>query len=168
VNYINARAAKNTTMEDIIIREATTDDIDTLLQFEQGVIAAERPFDETYKEDPINYYNLPNMIEAPHIHLVVAELNGEVIGSGYARIEKALHFLKHAHHAYLGFMYVLPLHRGKGVNKQVIERLGKWAIDNGITELRLEVFDDNKPAIKAYEKAGFSKLLVEMRKAVVV
>ena len=155
-----------TIMDEIIIRAATMDDMHTLLQFEQGVITAERPFDDTYKEDPINYYNLPKMIEAPHIHLVVAELNGELIGSGYARIEKALHFLKHTHHAYLGFMYVLPAYRGKGVNKQVIEHLGKWALDNGITELRLEVFDDNLPAIKAYEKAGFSKLLVQMRKPV--
>ena len=32
-------------MEDIIIRKATHDDLDTLLIFEQGVISAERLFD---------------------------------------------------------------------------------------------------------------------------
>ncbi len=73
--------------DNISIRKATLADMDTLLQFEQGVITAERPFDPTLKEEHINYYNLPELITAPHCHLVVAELAGELIGSGYARIE---------------------------------------------------------------------------------
>ena len=57
-----------------------------------------------------------------------------------------------------------PAHRGKGVNKLVIEALTKWAISQNMTELRLDVYDENSPAIRAYEKVGFSKHLVEMRK----
>ena len=33
------------------IRHATLDDLETLLSFEQGIIAAERPFDETLRSD---------------------------------------------------------------------------------------------------------------------
>jgi len=73
-------------MDEIIIRPATFADMDTLLRFEQGVITAERPFDSTLKDEHINYYDLVGMIERPDIELLVAELNGELIGSGYARI----------------------------------------------------------------------------------
>ena len=152
-------------MDEIIIRPATFADMDTLLRFEQGVITAERPFDSTLKDEHINYYDLVGMIERPDIELLVAELNGELIGSGYARIEEAKVYLKHPKHAYLGFMYVDPAHRGKGVNQKIITALKKWAAEKKVYELRLQVYYDNLPAIKAYEKIGFSKLMIKMRSA---
>ncbi|MGG9962845.1 GNAT family N-acetyltransferase [Ferruginibacter sp. SUN106] len=150
-------------MEQIIVRKATLDDMDTLLLFEQGVIAAERPFDITLKNDPIRYYDIEKMITAAHVELLVATLNSTIIGSGYARIENAKPFLRYEQYAYLGFMYVLPEYRGKGVNKLIIDALAGWSASKNITELRLEVYQNNEPAIKAYEKTGFTKLLVEMR-----
>jgi RimJ/RimL family protein N-acetyltransferase len=150
-------------MDQIIVRKASLKDLDTLFRFEQGVIAAERPFDSTLKSGHIHYYNLEEMITAPHIELVVAELENQLIGSGYARIEKAKHYLQHAHHAYLGFMYTDPKHRGKGVNRRIIEALKNWASAQNIAEFRLEVYVNNLAAIKAYEKAGFSPHMLEMR-----
>ena len=150
-------------MQNITTRKATLADMDVLLQFEQGVIAAERPFDPTLQENHINYYNLNELITAPHIQLIVAELDGELIGSGYARIERSKIYLRHQQHAYLGFMYVLQQHRGKGVNKIVINALKEWAVSKGITELRLEVYYKNTPAIKAYEKVGFISHMIQMR-----
>jgi GNAT superfamily N-acetyltransferase len=147
----------------IIIRPAVESDMDTLLRFEQGVIAAERPMDPTIKEGPINYYDLQAMLHSPDIHLVLAELDHTPIGSGYARIERGRHYLKHSHHAYLGFMYVEPTHRGKGVNQLIITALKAWAQSRQITELRLDVYHTNTNAIRAYEKAGFSQHLIQMR-----
>src|SRR5262245_22486335 len=110
-------------MENIITRKAVMADMEKLLQFEQGVISAERPFDGTLKPDPLHYYDIKQMIDAPHIELLVAELNGEIIGAGYARIEAAKHYLSHPVHAYLGFMYTDPGHRGKSVNKMIMDAL---------------------------------------------
>jgi ribosomal protein S18 acetylase RimI-like enzyme len=152
-------------MQAISIRSALPDDLDTLLGFEQQIILAERPFDPTLQEGHINYYDIAQMIKAPHIEVAVAVSGSEVIGSGYARIEDSKIYLKHPKHAYLGFMYVRPEYRGKGVNKKIIEALQQWAGARGITEFRLDVYHDNLPAIAAYEKAGFTKLLVEMRMA---
>jgi len=76
-------------MNEINVRKAGLQDMNTLLRFEQGVIAAERPFDECLKKDPIHYYDLAHMIAADDIELLVAELDGRPIGSGYARIENA-------------------------------------------------------------------------------
>jgi len=150
-------------MEIITVRTAVPADLDILLGFEQGIIAAERPFDPTLKEGHINYYDIAEMIKASHIEVVVAEFGNEIIGGGYARIEPSKTYLKHREHAFLGFMYVKPEHRGRGVNSMVIEALKQWAVTQGITEFRLQVYNDNLPAIKAYEKVGFTGYLLEMR-----
>jgi ribosomal protein S18 acetylase RimI-like enzyme len=150
-------------MEEINIRTASLNDLDVLLRFEQGVINAERPFDSTLKNKNIEYYDIVEMITASHIELVVAEMEGEVVGSGYARIQNSKPYLKHQQYAYLGFMYVHPEHRGKGINKEIIEALKKWVLSQNITEMRLEVYNNNLGAIKAYQKFGFTEHMIEMR-----
>ena len=150
-------------MQKLIIRKAILEDMDTLLTFEQGVITAERPFDCTLKSSKTHYYDIEKMITTSHVELLVAQLDKELIGCGYARIENAKPYLKHLQHAYLGFMYVKPEHRGKGVNKMIIDALVKWSAAENITELRLDVYQENNAAIKAYEKSGFVKHMVQMR-----
>lgn len=145
------------------IRPAVMEDLSRLRSFEQALIAAERPFDPTLADDPINYYELEQMIQATEVRLVVAEYDGEIIGSGYARIEISKSYLRHKRHAYFGFMYVLPEHRGKGVNGQIMEHLKEWTLLQRVEEIRLDVYMENVPAIKAYEKAGFRLLKTEMR-----
>ena len=148
----------------MLIRKATIEDLPVLLQFEQGIITAERPFDSTLKPDPISYYDLKAFITSTDVQVLVAEIDGEIAGSGYARIKKNPDaYYDFEKYAYLGFMYVLPAYRGMGVNQAIIEELKKWAVEQGLTEIRLEVYNDNIGAIKAYEKAGFKKRMIEMR-----
>ncbi|MEP7198112.1 MAG: GNAT family N-acetyltransferase, partial [Saprospiraceae bacterium] len=102
-------------------------------------------------------------ITDPDVEVVVAELDKEIIASGYARIQKSKPYLRHSTYAYLGFMFVVEEHRGKGIINLILDALKKWTGSKGITEMRLEVYNDNLPAIKAYEKAGFKKHMIEMR-----
>ncbi|SEN84764.1 Ribosomal protein S18 acetylase RimI [Mucilaginibacter gossypiicola] len=148
----------------MLIRKATNDDLPVLLQFEQGIITTERPFDSTLKPDPISYYDLKAFIASAEVQVLVAEIDGEIAGSGYARIKKNPDaYYDFEKYAYLGFMYVLPAYRGRGVNQAIIEDLKKWAADQGLAEIRLEVYNNNIGAIKAYEKVGFEKRMIEMR-----
>ncbi|MFI5132172.1 MAG: GNAT family N-acetyltransferase [Chitinophagales bacterium] len=149
--------------DEVKIRKATLSDLEQLYIFEQNIIQAERPFDPTLKRERTNYYDLKEMITAVHVEVVVAESDNRIIGSGYARIEKSKTYLQHSNHAYLGFMYVLPEFRGKGINKRIIETLQDWAMLQNVPELRLEVYYENINAIKAYEKIGFSKHMLQMR-----
>ena len=150
-------------MEKIKIRPANIKDLETLFEFEQGVIEAERPFDPTLKPGHINYYDFHEMINSDYVQLLVAEVDGIIVGSGYARIEKAKIFYKHPVYAYLGFMYVRPEYRGKGINKEIINALQSWSVSKNVSELRLEVYYDNLPAINAYDKTGFTNYLIQMR-----
>lgn len=150
-------------MKNILIRTASEADLEILLAFERGIIAAERPFDSTLKTGEIHYYDLGQLITRPDAEVVVAEIDNEVVGSGYALIRKAQDYLRHSHYAYLGFMYVTPERRGMGVNQLILGSLKQWALGRGINEIRLEVYEDNVVARKAYEKAGFKGNLLEMR-----
>ena len=150
-------------MNHFTTRQARLDDLEILYRFEQGIITAERPFNETLKPGRINYYDLKEMLTLPHVHIAVAIDGDKIIGSGYARIDSSKHYLQHQQHAYLGFMYVEPEYRGQGVNQLIIEALAAWSMSRGIYELRLDVYNNNASAIRAYEKAGFERHLVEMR-----
>lgn len=147
----------------INIRPASLADIPLLQVFEQGVINAERPLDINLQDNDIHYYDMQALIESPQAHLLVAEINNELIGCGYARLQESKPYHKSDRYAYLGFMYVTPNYRGQGVIQQIISKLKDWAKANHAQELVLEVYHNNSAAIKAYEKLGFTKKLIEMR-----
>ncbi|MFB0938205.1 MAG: GNAT superfamily N-acetyltransferase [Candidatus Azotimanducaceae bacterium] len=147
----------------ITTREARLEDLTILLEFEQGIIDFERPFDLTLKDEKISYYDIKAMILSEDVFVAVAVNGDEVVGSGYARIEVADPYLKHKKFAYLGFMYVKENARGKGVNGLVVEALNTWIRSQGVDEVRLDVYYENPGAIRAYEKVGFKKLLINMR-----
>jgi len=150
-------------MENIKVRKAKLADLPELLEFEQGVVAAERPFDKSYKDGKITYYDLERLISADDSELVVAEFEGRLVGSGYALIKEAKPHIKYRHFSYLGFMYVDSLYRGKGINQLIVNTLTEWSKSKGVYNMHLEVYDQNQAAIRAYEKAGFHRGLVEMR-----
>ena len=150
-------------MSSITTREAKKEDLNILLEFEQGVIAAEKPFDSFLKREAITYYNIEELITSEKVHLVVAILEKEIVGSGYVRIEKSKSYHKNKLHGYIGFIYVKPTHRRKGISTIVLESLKEWGKNKGINELRLDVYNNNIAAINSYERFGFNKSLLNMR-----
>jgi ribosomal protein S18 acetylase RimI-like enzyme len=146
------------------IREAVLEDLPILKEFEQGLIQYERPFAKNLKKDPITYYDLEDLIMRKDALVLVAILENEIIASGYALIiENSKTYLNFEHYAYLGFMYVAPEHRGKGVNGKITEKLLDWANSHNISEIQLDVYAENDSAIKAYRKMGFKPDLLKMR-----
>ncbi len=150
----------------ITTRRATPADVAILLEFEQGIIRAERPWDPTLQPDPISYYDVGAMIEAEDYEVIVAVDGDLIIGSGYAKEKASDHYVEPAIHCFLGFMFVRDEYRGRGINGLVTEALLNWARARGLTEVRLRVYEDNAGAIRAYDKAGFKKHLVEMRRKI--
>jgi len=153
----------NTDIKNTTIRSAVNDDLPKLSQFLQLLVDAERPFDPTLKEGEIFYYNIEGLIADKATEVLVVENNNEIIACGYAQIRSAKEYEKHEWFGYLGFMFVSPEFRGKGINSLLINDLKKWILAQGITEVRLEVYAENEAAVKAYEKAGFKKLITTMR-----
>lgn len=150
-------------MSDILIRDAVAEDLSVLLEFEQGIIAAERPYDPTLAADPISYYAIKCLISDASSKVVVAALDEKIIGSGFATILKAKDYVAYDTYVNFHFMYTDSENRGKGVNAMIMQRLKEWAYSKEIFEIRLTVYEDNLPAIRAYEKVGFKKHIIEMR-----
>lgn len=145
------------------IRKAVSKDLHTLKEFEQEIIKFERPFDSNLKQDPIEYYDLLELIQREDAQVLVATVDGEIVGSGYALIKNSLPYKKPEQYAYLGFMFVSPEYRGKRINGKIIEGLMNWAKEKKITEIQLDVYAENKIALNAYLKRGFKPSLLTMR-----
>src|SRR5579872_5238687 len=75
----------------VIIRKATSDDRQTLSDFEREAGHAGR---------------WDNFIHSRRAVVAVAECNKKLIATGYASIEHSEPFLSHAQHAFIGFLYV--------------------------------------------------------------
>ena len=146
-----------------IVRLAAKEDLPILDKFMDGLVNAERPMDPTIKDGKVVYYELSSFIDNEDSALYVVELKNEIVASGYAKRKGDRHYLKHDKQAYLGFMFVPENHRGNGYNKLIMDALLKWCKNKNLTEIRLDVYDINDAAIRAYEKAGFYKHMINMR-----
>ena len=120
----------------ISIRTANLNDLETLLEFEQGVIKAERPMDSFLKEGTLSYYNIPELITAKNSHLIVAVANKELVGSGYLKIEDSNHYHKNPKHGYIGFIFVKPAFRGQRISNLILESLKKWGGEKRLKRIK--------------------------------
>ena len=145
------------------IRQATPADLDALERFQQGIIAAERPFDPLLRDRDVRYYDIAAMLADPAVHLLLAEADGGPVGCAFARIDVPKPWLRHPREAYMGLMFVEPAWRGQGVNAQLLAALKAWCRGQAVSELRLDVYADNAAAVRAYRKAGFRPSMLEMR-----
>lgn len=150
-------------MSNITIRTAVKADLPVLKEFEQGIIATERPFNDCLKSEHFCYYDIGALIESGSATVMVAESNGKIIASGYARIRESKPHLVHAKHIYLGFMYVAESHRGQSINKLVVDALIVWGKEQGLNDFYLEAYAQNQSATSAYKKLGFEPSLVELK-----
>ena len=151
----------NTTV--IEIRPAVADDIESILTFEQGVVAAERPFNDKLKTGEVHYYDVAALVGSDSSQVLVAEVSGRLVGTGHASIKDSLEYLTHEQHACLGLMYVDPEFRGRGIIQSIIADLMQWARTMGVSDFYLDVYAGNQSAVKAYEKFGFEPNLIEMK-----
>lgn len=81
--------------------------------------------------------------------LFVAEENGRWLGvvGGFARVNP--------HEVHLISMWVAPEARGRGVGRDLIRAVARWAAGRGSTRVFLFVQEANMPARALYEQAGF-------------
>jgi len=142
----------------IEIRPARLEDLPMMLEFEKEIINYERNFDNSLKEGEIHYYDLKELINSEDVKVLIAEIEKEIVGSGYAKILSSKPYEKNEEFGYLGFMYVNPKWRRKGINKEIVNELIEWLKIRGISEVRLNVYNENQIAKEAYSKIGLNQV----------
>jgi RimJ/RimL family protein N-acetyltransferase len=64
-------------------------------------------------------------------------------------------FVKRQRHCMGIALSVLASHHSRGIGREFLNRLEKWALNNEVTRIELNVRCDNLRAIKMYERFGF-------------
>ena len=152
--------------DDYHLRDANIQDLPTLLKCEKGIVDAERPYHDGLADDPIHYYDLTEFIKSRNAVVRVLEYDHKIVATGYVNIIEAKSYETLENLGYIGFIYVSPEHRGKGLSNIIIDSLCNWCKNRNIKEVRLEVYLQNKRAIRAYEKSDFSPHLLSMRRII--
>ena len=124
------------------IRPATLSDIDALDAIEKAVFPADR----------ISRRSFRTLIDRPTAETLVLEADGEI--RGYAMIL----FRAGAALARLYSLAVAAGHAGKGYGRALLAAAEKAAMEHDRILLRLEVREDNAPAIALYKNAGYHRI----------
>ena len=125
-------------MADVVVRQATEKDVDDIYEIEHLC------FPDPWSRDALMY----ELVENPRAFYIVAELDGQVVGyAGLWWIGDEGHITNVA---------VRPGFRNRKIGEGIVDVMLEFTSEEGIAHHTLEVRRSNTPAIKLYEKAGFS------------
>jgi ribosomal protein S18 acetylase RimI-like enzyme len=159
------------TMPDYVIRplanndhEAVIDLIDQLNNHE-AEMGARRRTDRQAARDCFEDDSSKAAIEGGQI---VLEIEGRVLGYSAYRHAKAPPFLPEAFSQgiYVENLVVCSSARGKGYGQSLLKAIESIAREAGATRIVLGVVPGNDLALKAYERAGFRPIAIEMERLV--
>jgi GNAT superfamily N-acetyltransferase len=122
--------------------ETPTDDARALIE------ALEAELSGSYTADQRHGYGVARVFQ-PNVLFFVARLDGEAVGCGGVAFENGLAEIKR--------MYVRPDKRGARIGQAVLARLEDAARARGVDRLALETGDVLHPAIRLYERCGFTR-----------
>ena len=136
------------------VRNAKLDDLDNLVEF---VIAEAKEAEGIMKSSDIVLNGIKAGLENPDIarYWIIENENGNSVGN--VSVVKEWSDWNCAFYWWIQSMYLLAAHRGKGLMNELLQEVKNAARIEGAMELRLYVHRNNKRAIKAYQKAGFSE-----------
>jgi GNAT superfamily N-acetyltransferase len=97
---------------------------------------------------------------------MVADHEGRVVGYLIATKQRRPPIYHHTKVAYLSDAYVTEGFRRQGILKRFIEEVHKWAHQEGITAVDVQLFQGNQTAIEVYRKLGFRDYRVLLRQDV--
>ena len=139
---------------EVTLRTPKWDDLDEMLDFinslvkEDAMILANK---EKTREQEIDWLaeNLKKLEKGQHI-AIVAEVDGKMVAS----CDINPMFGKMSHLGILGIS-VKDGYRGIGIGMDLMKEAEKHAIHMRLKTVKLEVFENNEPAIALYEKMGY-------------
>jgi hypothetical protein len=94
--------------------------------------------------------------DKPVVECLVADRAGEIVAFALFFTNFSTFLSKPG--LYLEDLYVQPAHRGAGLGKALLERLGRLAVERGCGRFEWSVLDWNENAIRFYESMGATVL----------
>jgi hypothetical protein len=143
----------------IIVRDAVEADLPICVQLSADFHAAS-PMDKVCKFEPEGYKEfLRGAIDNPDICILLAELNGEIVGIT-AGIIYPLYFSPSHKVSQELLWWLTPSARGSGVGNKMFNHLQLWSKESGAKTIFMIALEDERSAKmeKVYCRAGFEPM----------
>lgn len=103
---------------------------------------------------------LADILANPRMMLIVAETNGELVGLILLedRVSPDDPIYVPRHWVFVDEIVVTARFRRQGLGHRLLKKAQAWAIEQGATEILLDVWEANEGAIGFYEHLGFEVL----------
>jgi RimJ/RimL family protein N-acetyltransferase len=144
-------------LDEIKIRHATALDIDGFRELRLEALKNHpTAFGADYEESaarPNEHWQKRLKIDKDHEALFFAEKEGQLIGmTGIFRgLSK-----KSQHDSMIWGVYVRPQWRGRHISEALVRSCLVWAKEQGLAIVKLAVVTTNQPAIRCYQRCGFT------------
>ncbi|HTN34295.1 MAG TPA: GNAT family N-acetyltransferase/peptidase C39 family protein [Marinobacter sp.] len=126
-------------MSDIQLRQAVSTDLDAIVHLEEICFSGDR----------ISRRSFRRFLEMPRDRLIIALLNGELVGYCLVLMNAATRLAR------IYSIAVSPAVRGQGAGKKLVQEAEREAVAAGRIVMRLEVREDNASAINLYRNLGY-------------
>lgn len=105
---------------------------------------------------------LKQALKNPNYELLVAELDGEIVGFTDQWIIND--FAHGAKLSYIQNLYVAAKHRRKGIGDRLLQEIMRNAETKGVLEIHVVTEFENEPAINLYKKHGLVRESLQLEK----
>jgi shikimate dehydrogenase len=103
----------------------------------------------------------------PESGLFIAECDGKAVAFLQVGIREAEHpVLVPKKYAYVSDLVVDGAFHSQGIGTALMMKAESWALERGLHEIRLNVSGFNTPAQRLYEKSGYERNTISMRKMI--
>jgi diamine N-acetyltransferase len=109
---------------------------------------------------------IAELIDSPDSALIVADCESRIVGAAVAKVIEApaLPVMVPRRLVVVSDVVVLKDYRRCGIGRALMERIERWAGEQGASHVELSVYEFNKPAISFYRKLGFRTASRRLRK----
>lgn len=148
----------------VTVRQATTADIEGIFRAWQEMRDHNASLDRRIQLVPVNETEfalaLREVMQRATSVVLVAEREAEIAGFVTASIEQNQPDRLPERHATIGYIYVLPAHRRKGVAAALIASLRQWAAkQDGVHHIEMTVLANDGAAAGFWSSAGFTPFI---------
>jgi ribosomal protein S18 acetylase RimI-like enzyme len=150
------------------VREASMEDIKFIESLSMKLMNYHLQFDEYYRSrhenvDP-SYFE--RLIKSEDSNLFVAEDNGIIVGYLAGKIEKRAPVFEVDKRGWIDSAYVLKEYRGRGIGKELTERMLEWFKEKGIKCVEVSVDARNQVGYGLWKSLGFKTWQFVMKKRI--
>ncbi len=129
---------------DIEIEFATLNMLDKLYEIEK----------QSFQREAFKRRQIAFLLTDYNAISLVAKVNGGIVAFAIGRLDVA----RETPYGHILTLETLPSHRRKGIAEKLLKQLETFFAEKGAVEIRLEVREDNVPAIALYTKLGYSRV----------